>query len=289
MFFFFFAALALCDWSELQKTRRSIARIFCSPRMASTHYDRLEAVCAVEVADLLEELGRSVATAGVGTPVHAKQLLQTCCANMFTHYMCSARFGYSDAAFRQVVRFFDEIFWEINQGYAVDFLPWLAPAYRNHLGRLSRWAQSIREFILARIVDEHRRTLDRAAGARDFTDALLLSLDEDPLLSWEHVIFELEDFLGGHSAIGNLVTLALAAVVRNPEVGQRIYSEAEAATGRSRLPSLFDKPNMPYTEATILETLRTSSSPIVPHVATQDTSIAGNYLLGCRSLSNVIP
>ncbi len=32
---------------------------------------------------------------------------------------------------------------------------------------------------------------------------------------------------------------------------------------------------MPYTESAILETLRLSSSPIVPHVAMQDTSVAG--------------
>lgn len=35
---------------------------------------------------------------------------------------------------------------------------------------------------------------------------------------------------------------------------------------------------MPYTEAVILETLRTTSSPIVPHVATQTTKIAGMFL-----------
>jgi cytochrome P450 family 307 subfamily A len=126
-------------------------------------------------------------------------------------------------------------------------------------------------------VDRHRRTIDSSAEPRDFTDALLIHLREDPNLSWEHIIFELEDFLGGHSAIGNLTMLALAAVARNPEVGERIQKEVDAATGGLRNVNMFDKPVMPYTEATILETLRSSSSPIVPHVASQDTSIAGTY------------
>lgn len=39
--------------------------------------------------------------------------------------------------------------------------------------------------------------------------------------------------------------------------------------------TLFDRAHMPYTEAVVLEVLRTASSPIVPHVATQDTSIGG--------------
>lgn len=45
-----------------------------------------------------------------------------------------------------------------------------------------------------------------------------------------------------------------------------------------RYPNLFDKASMPYTEATLWETLRTASSPIVPHVATVDTEIDG-YLV----------
>lgn len=108
------------------------------------------------------------------------------------------------------------------QGYAVDFLPWLAPCYSRHMEKLSSWAMEIRSFILTRIMDEHRRRLvegELAEGeldmdmARDFTDALLIQLQEDPHLEWQHIIFELEDFLGGHSAVGNLCMLTLAAVV----------------------------------------------------------------------------
>ncbi|XP_067009253.2 cytochrome P450 307a1 [Anabrus simplex] len=276
-------SLALCDWSDLQKTRRSIARLYCSPRSASSHYDVLDAVGTAEVGEFIRELARSSTP---GQPYHVKPLIQLACANMFTRYMCSARFPYGDPGFRQIVRIFDEIFWEINQGYAVDFLPWLKPAYSSHMRKISRWAADIRQFILARIIAEHRRRsaelateLDADASndePRDFTDALLRHLETDPNLNWEHIVFELEDFLGGHSAIGNLTMLTLAAAVRYPHVASRIQQEVDHVTeGGARPLSMFDKPNMPYTEATILETLRTASSPIVPHVATQDTDIAG--------------
>ncbi|XP_069672824.1 cytochrome P450 307a1 [Periplaneta americana] len=265
-------SLALCDWSDLQKTRRSIARMYCSPRFASVHYDNLDQVGCAEVVEFLSEL--SSLTAG-SRELAVKPLIQAACFNMFTQYMCSTRFSYDDPASQSVIRTFDEIFWEINQGYAVDFLPWLLPAYRAHMRQISGWAHLVRQFILRHIIDEHRRTMDASTEPRDFTDALLIHLQDDPHLNWEHIIFELEDFLGGHSAIGNLIMLALAAVVRHPEVGARIQKEVDVATGGSRNVSLFDKPAMPYTEATILETLRTASSPIVPHVATQDTSIAG--------------
>lgn len=265
-------ALALCDWSSLQKTRRSIARMYCSPRFMSIQYDRVNSVGCAEMESMLLEMTCIPA----GSEYQLKPLIMAACANMFTQYMCTTRFPYHDLEFQQMVRYFDEIFWEINQGYAVDFLPWLEVFYQRHLARISSWATDIRQFILARIIEEHRSTLDYQGAPRDFTDALLLHLEEDPNMNWEHIIFELEDFLGGHSAIGNLVMITLSSVVKHPEVAKRIQEEVDIVTENGkRNVTLFDKVNMPYTDATIWETLRTSSSPIVPHVATLDTSISG--------------
>lgn len=234
-------------------------------------YDHVNKVGCDEMVVCLKE----IAKLPHGQPIHLKPILLAACANMFTQYMCSTSFEYSDEGFKKTVRYFDEIFWEINQGYAVDFLPWLQPVYAGHMKKLSMWASEIRQFILARIIDKHRTSLDNNSPPRDFTDALLMHLDEDPNMNWQHIIFELEDFLGGHSAIGNLVMVTLAAVVRRPEVVERIQCEVDAITKGKRYPNLFDKNLMPYTEATLWETLRTASSPIVPHVASIDTEIAG--------------
>ncbi|GLH13448.1 Cytochrome P450 307a1 [Gryllus bimaculatus] len=280
------AALALCDWSELQKTRRSIARMYCSPRTASAHFDALAVACDAEAVRLLRAFDARVAAAApCGGAVRAKPLLQMACANIFTGYMCSTTFDYDDPAFQHMVNNFDEIFWEINQGYAVDFLPWLRPAYSSHLRKIQRWASEIRTFIMAHIIGPRREAMagegeamagEGDAPPRDFTEALLRHLDADPDLNWEHVIFELEDFVGGHSAVGNLAWLLLGAAARDPRVLERVRAEADAATGGGARPlAIFDRARMPYTDAAILETLRVASSPIVPHVSTQDTDIAG--------------
>lgn len=84
--------------------------------------------------------------------------------------------------------------------------------------KLQHWAHSIRQFILQRVVEQHRERLQKGAAATDFTDALLMHLESDPELDWQHAIYELEDFLGGHSAVGNLIMLTLAVVVMYPEV-----------------------------------------------------------------------
>ncbi|XP_050313864.1 cytochrome P450 307a1-like [Anthonomus grandis grandis] len=265
-------SLALCDWSVLQKTRRSIARTYCSPRFTSLQYAAVNTVGSNELEAFMGELQKFP----VNKPVDIKPVVLGACANMFMQYMCSTRFSYEDKDFKKLVRDFDEIFWEINQGYAVDFLPWLLPMYSKHMNKLSQWAADIREFILARIVQDHINTLDYHAPPRDFTDALLIHLQEDPNMEWQHIIFELEDFIGGHSAIGNLVMMILASVVKYPRVAKKIQEEVDNVTQGKRYVNMFDKAAMPYTEAVLWETLRKSSSPIVPHVATTDTEIQGS-------------
>ncbi|XP_060537422.1 cytochrome P450 307a1-like [Cylas formicarius] len=264
-------SLALCDWSVLQKTRRSIARMYCSPRFTSLQYDSVNVVGCQELKVFLSELQKLP----IEQPCDIKPIVLGACANMFTQYMCSTNFPYEDKEFQRIVRYFDEIFWEINQGYAIDFLPWLLPMYNQHMKKLSYWAGEIREFILARIVKDHMASLDYHAPPRDFTDALLIHLEEDPNMEWNHIIFELEDFIGGHSAVGNLVMIALAYIIQNPEVAKRIREEVDEVTDGQRFVNLFDKAAMPYTEAVLWETLRKASSPIVPHVASTNTNIEG--------------
>lgn len=263
--------MALCDWSVLQKTRRSIARAYCSPRFTSIQYATVDKVGSTELEVFMAEMQKFP----VNTPVDIKPVVLGACANMFMQYMCSTSFPYDDTGFQKLVRHFDEIFWELNQGYAVDFMPWLLPLYSKHMNKLSQWAGEIRSFILARIVQDHIKTLDYSAPPRDFTDALLIHLEEDPNMNWNHIIFELEDFIGGHSAIGNLVMMILAAVIQYPEVAKKIQEEVDDVTKGQRYVNLFDKAAMPYSEAVLWETLRKGSSPIVPHVATTDTEIEG--------------
>jgi cytochrome P450 family 307 subfamily A len=279
----FISALALCDWSDLQRKRRSIARSFCSPRGGSSQQEELSRVAVDEMLQLLNVLSHQANAPILKGERPVKPVILTAIGNMFTQYMCSTRFGYYDEKFNRVVRIFDEIFWDINQGYAVDFLPWLKIFYTRHMHRLNNWATDIRSFILQHIIEPRRASLDLVNGVpRDFTDALLFHLESsESKLSWQHIIFELEDFLGGHSAIGNLVMMILANTVSHPNVQAKIQDECDAVlsqkskTNEMDLVSLNDRLNMPYTEAVIWETLRVSSSPIVPHVATCETEIGG--------------
>lgn len=278
-----FPALALCDWSDLQKARRSLARPFTHPRVTSMQIDMLSSVLTAESDFMTLELSLQ-ANVAQSKPINLKPILMTACANVFTQYMCSTRFGYNDTDFQKTVRLFDEIFWEINQGYAIDFMPWLLPIYRRHMKKLNRWGQVIRGFILKYIIEEHIQSIDMK-NLRDFTDALLFHMINEnqdqqgkAALTRNQVLYELEDFLGGHSAVGNMLMRAVGELCNNPDVMKQVQEEIQQTTGGQRPVVLEDRPMMPYTESVLLETLRLSSSPIVPHVANQDTTIAGNFL-----------
>lgn len=226
-----------------------------------------------EMQELMDHLQKTIVP---GVDFNIKPLIMQTCANMFIQYMCSIRFDYNDNDFVRIIGDFDNIFWEINQGYAVDFLPWLAPFYKKNLNNLSSWSTDIRHFILERIVNEREQNLDVDEVENDFTDALLKSLIEDPTVTRDTIIYMLEDFIGGHSAIGNLIMLTLGYIAKNPEIGRRIQEEADNCTkDQIRNISLHDADNLPFTNATIYEVLRYASSPIVPHVASEDACIAG--------------
>lgn len=88
---------------------------------------------------------------------------------------------------------------------------------------------------------------------------------------------------GGHSAVGNLVCKILGYLVREPNVQKKIQEEIDHVTrqpdGSNRPVTISDRTTMPYTEAVVLEAIRLIASPIVPRVANQDSSVAGEFIL----------
>ena len=119
---------------------------------------------------------------------------------------------------------------------------------------------------------------------QDFLELMLEHYVKDPsTMSWPVVMYEIGDLIGGHSAVGNLLMRLIGFVCLNPSVQNELHIEAINALKRKepndeRVITLNDRPFMPLTEASILETLRIASSPIVPHVNRETTSLEGENL-----------
>lgn len=96
-------------------------------------------------------------------------------------------------------------------------------------------------------------------------------------MPWEIVLFEIGDLIGGQSAVGNLLMRLLGHVAVNEDIQDELFSEAKKVQEQLQIDiiNLDHRSFLPLHEASVFETLRIASSPIVPHVATQDTTIQG--------------
>lgn len=102
-------------------------------------------------------------------------------------------------------------------------------------------------------------------------------------MTWDEALYEIADLVGGNSAVANLLARLLGHLAANPGVQEQLHEEAlsvlnEAAPKGKVAITLKEQPHMPLTNASIMETLRLASSPIVPHLSRYDTSIQGYFI-----------
>lgn len=94
------------------------------------------------------------------------------------------------------------------QGYAADFLPWLLPLHAKHLSQLAAWSHEIRDFMTDGIIQQRLDSWDQASNPdKDYVDELIGHVrgNAQPAMTWDTAMFALEDIVGGHSAVGNLL------------------------------------------------------------------------------------
>merc|ERR1711992_366914 len=116
---------------------------------------------------------------------------------------------------------------------------------------------------------------------RDFTDSMLIEINkttettssfygEFGIENLRNTLFDL--FLAGSETTSTTLTWAALYMVRYPEIQEKIQKELDLVVGLNRTPSNSDRPNLPYTEATIMEIQRHAN--IVPlgvqHFTTKD-------------------
>lgn len=245
------------------------------PRAFTTRYNQLNGIIGAEMDFLVDHL-----TATSGSALHAKPLILHTCANVFIKYFCSRRFDLDYVPFREMIENFDKVFYEVNQGYAADFMPFLMPLHSRNMSRMANWSHEIRKFMETDIISSRLTDWKSVIPEEDYVDCLInhVRTDSEPKMNWDVAMFALEDIIGGHSAVGNLLVKILGYLVTRPQVQKIAQAEIDRVETSGRFVGLENRGNMPYTEAIILEAIRLIASPIVPHVANQDSSIAGEQI-----------
>ncbi|KAI6024110.1 cytochrome P450 [Pisolithus microcarpus] len=87
-------------------------------------------------------------------------------------------------------------------------------------------------------------------------------------------------FMAGSETTTSAMLVFLLAMVLQPDVQRKAQEEIDRVVGTDRLPDFGDRPNLPYVEAVLLETIRwiPVSALGFPHTTTADDTYNGMYI-----------
>ena len=200
------------------------------------------------------------------------------------------RFNYDDPQLSSILNRLNSLFRVLYSPLELLGLshPWLLklPLMRKILGR-EEGVRVCRDIIqlMRENVREHELVLDHE-HPRDFIDVALMEINRtsDPSSSFYgdrgreqlvNILFDL--FVAGSETTSTTLSWAVLYMLRHPEVQAKVQAELDKVVGKERLPTMSDRPNLPYTEATLMEVQRHSS--ILPtglaHYSRRSISVNG--------------
>ena len=216
-------------------------------------------------------------------PFNPTHLISNAVSNVICSVTLGKRFDYCDPKFQKMLKLLNRNFELLSGGGAYSYLPIMdnlsfTSTYKEVETNVLLMVAFIRECI-----EEHRRVLD-FDNPKDFIDVFLTDIYEKETKNVQSHItadnmllttFEL--FAAGTETTASTLRWALLYMMAYPEVQARVQRELDDAVGRDRLPNMADKPQLPYTEATILEVQRLASigSLGLAHMFSKDTSLLG--------------
>ncbi|XP_003796393.1 cytochrome P450 2U1 isoform X1 [Otolemur garnettii] len=222
-------------------------------------------------------------------------------SNAVSNIICSLcfgqRFDYTNSEFKEMLGFMSRGL-EISlnsQLLLVNICSWLYYLPFGPFKELRQIEKDITSF-LKKIIKDHQESLN-GENPQDFIDMYLLHMEEErknnsnSSFNEDYLFYIIGDlFIAGTDTTTNSLLWCLLYMSLNPDVQEKVHEEIERVIGPNRAPSLTDKAQMPYTEATIMEVQRlTVVVPLaIPHMTSERTVLQGyNIPKGTMILPNL--
>ncbi|XP_054747740.1 probable cytochrome P450 304a1 [Anastrepha obliqua] len=256
-------------------------------------FDELESVIQAEITDLLDLIRNGprypheheLSKPG-GYRIYLPNILSPFVANSFFHIVMNERHSRAEQAdLLHLVKMGMQFQRKADDyGKMLSIMPWI----RNVFPKASSYEALMESNVAVykyfeKIVDYHLRTYDECCE-RNFIDLYIKEMRKEheegrtECYNREQFIMSLADFsFPAFTAAGAQMGFLIQYFLWYPEVVKRVQAEIDAVVGRGRLPTLEDRKNLHYTEATLREGLRieTLVPSDLPHKALVDTELMG--------------
>jgi len=205
-----------------------------------------------------------------GRPFDPKHLIATSTFSVVSSIMFGETFTTSDSCHRiaEAVGQFAR-----NIGFAIQFVPLLRflPYFRN---KLSIMIQSQKDIFI--VIDEgieYSKSVEcESTFIRRFIEI------QGPDYDRKDLLYILRDLcITSNDTVSTTLMWAIVELANHPDIQDRFQREIDDVVPKDRLPSLDDKPHLPYTEAVILEVMRRRTLvPLYPpHATLRDAKVLG--------------
>ncbi|KAL6337588.1 hypothetical protein AAG906_037181 [Vitis piasezkii] len=246
---------------------------------------RLEALRPIredEVTAMVESIFKDVTNPeNLGKSILLKKYLGAVAFNNITRLAFGKRFMNSEGVideqgleFKAIVANGLKLGASLAMAEHIPWLRWMFPleeeAFAKHGARRDRLTRAIME--------EHTLAREKSGGAKQhFVDALL-TLQDKYDLSEDTIIGLLWDMItAGMDTTAISVEWAMAELIKNPRVQQKVQAELDHVIGLDRVMSESDFSNLPYLQSVAKEALRLHPpTPLMlPHRANANVKIGG--------------
>nr|XP_004557314.1 cytochrome P450 2J2 [Maylandia zebra] len=262
-------------WRKQRKFANTHLRYFGEGQKALEKY--IEVECSFLCEALKEEQGR---------PFNPHYTITNSVSNVICCVVFGHRFEYTDPNYRKILELDNEAI--VLSGSAQAQLLDAFPDLMKHLPGPHQTIQNNYKELLAFVkkeIEKHQEDWN-PEDPRDFIDTYLSEMEKkqmDPQAGFNLETLSLSslDLLeAGTETTATTLRWALVVMLTYPEIQEKVQAEIDRVIGQSRLPTLADRPNLPYTDAVVHEVQRFGNiAPLgFPRRATKDTTLGGYFI-----------
>ncbi|XP_046558209.1 cytochrome P450 2J6-like [Haliotis rubra] len=220
-----------------------------------------------------------------GQGFDCKRLVHNAVSNVICSTVFGKRFEYTDPLFITFLKAMDENAANVGVAGVLNVLPIVRflPGDLFKFKKTMQNVEKIESLLIDPMTEEHLKNHDDD-NVDDFIHAYIKEMrlrkakQEDTTLDLENLQRVIADlFVAGTETTATTIRWTMVYLLNNPEIQERCFREIQEHIGQSRRPSMKDKINLPYMEATIMEVLRRAdiAPTALPHTVPHDVQFRG--------------